>query len=150
VRKELWYDLNAIDKKTKYVLAHSLVDERTLDNYVAWLQQIKRTCYGQMLERHRHERHKRVKERHLITFVSDRFATYRSAWWKLFSHVTKLTFGVPIGCKKHGLRYNNNPIERYNQDIKHHILTKRHFGSGEGVRAFLDLRRIVKNFVNPH
>ena len=150
MRDKLWYDLNAIDKETKYILAHSFVDERTLINCVAWLQQLKRTCYGQMLERYLQERHKRVKERHLITFVSDKFATYRSAWSKLFSRVTKLTFGVPIGCKKHGLRYNNNPIERYNQDIKDQIHTKRHFGSGDGARAFLDLRRTIKNFVNPH
>lgn len=150
MRDKLWYDLNAIDKETKYILAHSFVDERTLINCVAWLQQLKRTCYGQMLARYWQERHKPAKKRKVITFVSDRFVNYRTAWRKLFFRVTKLTFGVPIGCKKYGLKYNNNPIERYNQDIKDQTITKRHFGSGDGARAFLDLRRIIKNFINPH
>lgn len=150
VRDELWYDLNAVDGKTKYVLAHRFVDERTLANCVALLRQIKKTCGHQILEKYKRERHKPKKERHIITFVSDKFTNYRTAWSKIFYKTTKLVFGIPIGCKRLGLEHNNNPIERYNQDIKDQIKNKRHFGSGGGACAFLDLRRIIKNFINPH
>ena len=54
---------------------------------------------------------------------------------------------IPV---KYGLEHNNNPIEKYNQDIKDQIKTKRHFGSFEGAKDFLDLRHIIKNFVNSH
>lgn len=150
VRREKWYDLNAIDSKTKYVLAHRFVDERTLVKCVAWLRQIKRTCYAQMLARYEQERRKPRGERRLITFVSDKFWNYRAAWSKLFFRVTRLEFGVPIARRKHGVAHNNNPVERYNQDLKDQTVTKRHFGSGDGARTFFDLRRIIKNFVNPH
>jgi len=146
----LCYDLNAIDSKTKYVLAHSFVDERTQEKCVSFLQQIKITCYKQILEIYNKEKIKQKEKRELITFVSDKFENYKSAWRKLFYRVSKLVFGVPIACKKYGLEHNNNPIERYNQDIKDQIKTKRHFGSFDGAEEFLNLRRIIKNFVNPH
>ena len=144
------YDLNAIDSKTKYVLAHSFVDERTQEACVSFLRQIKVTCYKQILEIYNKEKIKQKEKRELITFVSDKFGNYKSAWRKLFYRVSKLVFGVPIACKKYGLEHNNNPIERYNQDIKDQIKTKRHFGSFDGAEEFLNLRRIIKNFVNPH
>lgn len=40
--------------------------------------------------------------------------------------------------------------ELLTQDVKDHIKTKRHFGSESGARDFLNLRRIIKNFINPH
>jgi transposase-like protein len=43
----------------------------------------------------------------------------------------------------YGLKHNNNPIERYNEDIKQRYKVMRRFNS----LAFLDLRRIVCNFV---
>jgi transposase-like protein len=150
VGKQLCYDLNAIDKVTKYVLAHHFVVERTVDECVTFLREIKTTCNKQIWTRYLHEQHKPRRERRVITFVSDKFKPYRTAWKKLFYRTTKLTFGVPIGCKKHGLKHNNNPIERYNQDIKDQIKTKRHFGNTKGAQDFLDLRRILKNLINPH
>ena len=150
VKDEFCYDLNAIDSKTKYVLAHSFVDERTQEKCVSFLRQIKQTCYRQIIDTYKKEKEKPKEKRKLITFVSDKFGNYKSAWRKLFYRVSKLAFGVPIACKKYGLEHNNNPIERYNQDIKDHIKTKRHFGSFEGAEEFLNLRRIIKNFVNPH
>lgn len=144
------YDLNAIDSKTKYTLAHLFVVKRTQNKCVQFLEQIKTTCYKQILEIYNKEKIKQKEKRKFITFVCDGFANYKSAWSKLFYGVTKLTSGVPIACKKYGLEHNNNPIERYNQDIKDQIKTKRHFGSFEGAEEFLNLRRIIKNFVNPH
>ena len=102
-----------------------------------------------MLDVYFKEKHKPVKKRELITFVSDRFEPYRLAFNKLFYRVAKLRFGVPIACKKYGLEYNNNPIERYNGEIKDRTKTMRDFGSDEGAEVFLNLRPIIHNFVNP-
>ncbi|MBI5001481.1 MAG: DDE-type integrase/transposase/recombinase [Euryarchaeota archaeon] len=150
VGKEGRYDLNAIDSKTKYILAHLYVQARTFENCVEFLMQIKRTCYDQILEIYRKEKCKPVKKRKRVTFVSDKFGLYKAAFNKLFFRVAKLQFGVPIACKKYGLEHNNNPIERYNGDINDRTKTMRGFGSDEGAEAFLDLRPIIHNFVNPH
>jgi len=150
VGKEKGYDLNAIDGRTKYLLAHLYVRKRTFRKCVEFLRQIKRTCYEQMLAVYNRERRKPVKQRRLVTFVCDGFENYRNAFSKLFYNVCRLVFGVPIACRKYGLEHNNNPIERYNGDIKDRIKTMRHFGSHDGACAFLDLRRTIHNFVNPH
>jgi|SRR3989344_1929853 len=150
VGKQLWYDLNAVDSKTKYAVAHLFVEKRTLEQCKEFLKQIKVTCYAQILERYPQEKAKPKEKRKLITFVSDGFVNYRTAWRGLFGRVSTLAFGVPIASRKHGLKHNNNAIERYNQDIKDQVKTKRHFGSAAGAEEFLNLRRIVKNFINPH
>ncbi|HEC76343.1 MAG TPA: DDE domain-containing protein, partial [Thermoplasmatales archaeon] len=59
----------------------------------------------------------------------------------------KLIHGVPIACKKYGLEHNNNPIERYNEDVKQRYKIMRGFKSFESADAFLSLRRIIYNFV---
>ena len=145
------YDLNCIDSKTKYITAHLFVEKRTLRKCVEFLSQIKVTCYDQILERYHQERKKPKEKRKLITFVSDKFGNYKTAWSKLFSRVTKLAFGVPIACHKYGLEHNNNAIERENGNIKDRIKTMRGgFENFEGAEAFLNLRHILHNFVNPH
>ena len=104
-----------------------------------------------MLEKYKKEKHKKVKNRNLIEFTCDKFANYKSAFSRLFGRVCKLNFGVPIACKKYNLKHNNNPIERYNGKIKDRIKNIRGgFGSFEGAKKFLDLRRVIHNFVNPH
>ena len=83
--------------------------------------------------------------------MSDKFGNYKSAWSTLFSRVTKLRFGVPIACHKYGLEHNNNPIERYNGDIKSRTKIMRGgFRSEEGGETFLDMNRIIHNFINPY
>src|SRR3990167_4064943 len=106
--KDHWeYRLTAIDSKTKMVLAEIVVVERTLKECVKFLQQIKRWCYAQMVEKYKQEMEKPVEKRKLFVFVSDKFVNYKTAWIKLFSRITKLQFGVPIACKKFGLKHNN-------------------------------------------
>jgi len=145
------YDLNCIDSKTKYITAHLFVNKRTKKKCVQFLSQIKETCYDQILERYRQERKNPKEKRKLITFVSDKFGNYKTAWSKNFSKVTKLNFGVPIACRKYGLEHNNNAIERENGNIKDRIKTMRGgFENFEGAEAFLNLRHILHNFVNPH
>ena len=145
------YDLNCIDHITKYISAHLFVEKRTLQKCKEFLGQIKITCYGQILEIYKKEKHKSKKKRKLIIFVCDKFGNYKAAWSVLFGRVTKLTFGVPIKAKKSGLKYNNNHIERYNGKIKDRTKIMRGgFGSFEGARYFMNLNHIIHNFVNPH
>ncbi len=71
------------------------------------------------------------KERKLIIFVCDKFENYGAAFNKIFYRVAALRFGVPIKAKRNGLKYNNNHIERYNQEIKDRIKIMRGFFSLE-------------------
>ena len=151
VRKDWNFDLNARDSITKFVLAHSFVVERNKKECRAFLQQIKDNCYPQIKAKYLQEKHKPKDKRDLITFVSDKFSNYKDAFNKLFYRVAHLEFGVSIARKKHGLKHNNNPIERYNGKLDDRLESIRGgFGSFEGARLFMDLRRIMHNFVNPH
>ncbi len=86
-----------------------------------------------------------------MIFVCDKFENYRNAFNKLFYYVAKLRFGVPIKAKRAGLKYNNNHIERYNGKIKERTKIMRgDFDSFEGAEAFMNLKHIIHNFVNPH
>lgn len=143
--------MNAIDSKTKFVLAHSFVEKRTKKKCYEFLKQIKGSCYDQILYVYKKEKHKKVEDRELIEFTCDKFANYKSAFSKLFYRICKLNFGVPIACKKYNLKHNNNPIERYNGKIKDRIKNIRSgFKSFEDAKCFMDLRRTIYNYVNPH
>jgi len=150
--KDDWnFDLNAVDSVTKFVLAHKFTEERTKKVCIDFLSEIKTNCYQQILERYLSERHKNNKDRLLFEFVCDGFPNYKSAFYKLFYRVVKLNFGVPIACKKYGLKHNNNPAERYNGKLDDRLkIIRGGFGSFEGAKAFMNLQRIIHNFVNPH
>lgn len=151
VKCEDWFDLNCIDHITKYITAHLLVEERTKNKCIKFLSQVKRTCYDQIMGVYHAEKNKPKGKRKLITFVSDKFGNYKIAWSILFSRVTRLTFGVPIACHKYGLTHNNNTIERYNGDLKSRMKIMRGgFRSKEGAENFLNMKRVIHNFVNPH
>ncbi|MFH1248967.1 MAG: DDE-type integrase/transposase/recombinase [archaeon] len=145
------YDLNAIDNKTKFVLAHLFVEKRTKQKCYEFLKQIKDSCYHQIIETYNQEKHKKVEDRKLINFVCDKFAGYKSAFSRNFYRIANLSFGVPIACKKYGLEHNNNPIERYNGKIKDRMNGMRKgFGSFSGAENFMNLQCVIHNFVNPH
>ena len=145
------YDLNAIDNETKYVLAHSFVEKRTKQKCYEFLKQIKDSCYEQIIENYNQEKHKKVEDRKLINFVCDKFASYKSAFSRLFYRIANLSFGVPIACKKYGLEHNNNPIERYNGKIKDRMNGMRKgFSSFLGAKNFMNLQCVIHNFINPH
>ena len=151
IKKDFGFDLNAIDSRTKFVLAHLFVDKRTKQKCYEFLKQIKDSCYEQIIEKFNQEKYKKVEDRELIEFTCDKFANYKSAFSRLFYRTANLSFGVPIACKKYHLEHNNNPIERYNGKISDRIKNIRSgFGSFEGAKCFMDLRRIINNFVNPH
>ena len=75
--------MNAIDSKTKFVLAHLFVEKRTKQKCYEFLKQIKDSCYEQILEIYKKEKHKKVRDRKLIEFVCDKFPNYKSAFMKL-------------------------------------------------------------------
>ena len=151
VKGEDHYDLNCIDHITKYVTAHLFVEKRTLEKCVGFLNQIKITSYGQIVAQYKKEKHKKVKDRKIITFVCDGFENYKNAFNKLFYRVAKLRFGVPIKAKAAGLEHNNNHIERYNGKIKDRIKIMRGgFYCFEGAESFMNMKHIIHNFVNPH
>ena len=127
------------------------VEKRTKKKCYEFLKQIKDSCYQQILEIFEKEKHKKVEDRELIEFTCDKFANYKSTFMKLFGRVCKLNFGVPIACKKYNLEHNNNPIERYNGKIKDRIKNIRSgFKSFDDAKGFMDLRKIIYNYVNPH
>jgi len=53
VKNKLMYDMNSIDSKTKYVLAHLFVDHRSKNKCRHLFKQIKDTCYKQVLEKYK-------------------------------------------------------------------------------------------------
>ncbi len=143
--------MNCIDHITKYITAELFVAKRTLPKCVEFLKQIKDTCYDQILEVYKKEKSKPKEEKELITFVCDKFGNYQGAFNKLFFHVAKLRFGVPIKAKVAGLEHNNNPIERENGNIKDRLKVMRGgFSVFHGAESFLNMRRVIHNFVNPH
>ncbi|MDP3640055.1 MAG: hypothetical protein Q8R53_02520 [Nanoarchaeota archaeon] len=142
--------MTAIDSKTKFVLAEIVVVERTLEACAAFLQQIKKWCYAQMLEQYKKESQKPVKKRKLIIFVSDKFGNYKTAWKKLFYRITKMNFGVPIACKKFGVKHNNNAVERHNRELSRRFDALNVFQTHEGAQATSTLCKVLHNYVNPH
>ena len=138
-----------MDSQTKFVTAHLLVEERTHQNCISFLSQIKETCYNQILAKYYLKKFRKIDKR--IIFVCDGFTSYKSALMKLFYRVAILQCGVPIACKKYGLEHNNNPIERYNGKLKDRMNARRgEFKSFEYAECFMNLQRIMHNFVNPH
>jgi len=149
--KDHWeYRLTAIDSKTKFVLAEIVVVERTKEACIAFLQQIKNWTYKQILERYKKEMMKPANKRKLIIFVSDKFWNYKAAWKKLFYRITKLQFGVPIACKKLGLKHNNNAVERHNRELSRRFDALNVFQTHEGAQATSTLLKILHNYVNSH
>lgn len=145
-----YYDINTIDSKTKFIVEEEFMHSRSLIRITHYFRRIKLIIYDQILEKYHIEKYKPLKKRKLITFVSDGFENYRNGAKICFNRVCKIVFGVPIACRKYGLKHNNNPIERYNQEIDDRYKTTRHWDSFESAKATLKMRQIIHNFVNPH
>ena len=127
------------------------VEKRTKKRCIEFLSQIKTTCYNQILTRYYTEKYNKRKKKRLIKFVCDGFENYKSSFNKLFYRVAELQFGVPIACKKYNFEFNNNAIERYNGKIKDRIKSIRSgFKNFKNAECFMNLRRIIYNYVNPH
>jgi len=137
------FDVNVIDNKTKFVLSELFVRERTLNKCKTLLRKIKIWCYEQIMLLYR-------RKKKLICFVADKFSNYYTAWKRTLARITKMTAGVPIACKKYGLKHNNNPIEKYNREIKRRMDSIDVFQTFEGAKEFFALRTTIHNYINPH
>jgi transposase-like protein len=143
-----WYPLiHAVDSRTGYELEEMLSKRRDLATYDRFFKRFKRHFGGQIRVVFRRERHKPPKLRKLVTFVSDKWGPIKRAFNRYFYRIAKLVFGVPIACKRFGLRFNNNPIECLNEDNKQRCKVMRSFKSFRTARAFIRLYVAVVNFV---
>lgn len=73
----------------------------------------------------RDKKSKPVRERRLITSVSDKLGQIKRASM-FFYRIAKFVHGVPIARRRCGLKFNNNPVERHNEDIKQRYNILRH------------------------
>ncbi|MDI6642387.1 MAG: DDE-type integrase/transposase/recombinase [Elusimicrobiota bacterium] len=124
--------INCRDSKTKFNLFGLPALQKSYENAKKVLKALK------------HEFANRPK--HL---VSDRAEYFRRAFIKYFYRIAKLTFGVPIACKKYGLKHNNNCIERHNGYVKDLCRGKRKLKNFASAFDFLELHRICLNFLHP-
>ena len=123
---------------------------RTLQEFDEFFKELKKRVGRQIHEVFALEEHKPPKKRKLVTFVTDELGQYRRVFNRYFYRIARLVFGVPIACRQYGLRFNNNPVERHNEDIKQRYKVMRHFKSFASAEAFLDLRRVIYNSVRTH
>lgn len=147
VRGKLFPVIHAVDSRTGYELEAMLAKRRNLRAYDSFFKRLKRRFGRQIRGIFRRERHKPPRHRKLVTFVSDRWGPIKRAFNRYFYRIACLVFGVPIACRRFGLRFNNNPVERRNQDIKQRCKVMRGFKSFRMARAFLCLYTAVVNLV---
>lgn len=138
-KKEV-YRWVAKDKTTKFRLYGKLTVEKTYESGAKQLyKSIKERCYEQFLER----RYKRK-----IAFVSDKMENYRIGFNKFFRNVAVLVFGVSIACRKYGLRYNNNCIERDHQYTKQRYKIMRNFSNEHSAEDLMNFLDVCYNFID--
>lgn len=146
--KGKWYPIiHTVDSGTGYELEAMLAKRRDLSTYDRFFKRLKRRFGRQIRGIFRRERDKPVKKRKLVTFVSDKWGPIKRAFNRYLYRIARLIFGVPIACKRFGLRFNNNPIERRNEDIKQRYKVMRGFKSFRMARAFMRLYTAIVNFV---
>ena len=129
------YDINAVDGKTGYNLGHLLAKGLFMKDFQKFFDDLRERIYDECMERYERYRMTGIDKR--IVFVSDKRMHYKRAFNRSFYRIAKLIHGVPIACKKYGLKHNNNPIERYNEDVKQRYKTMRGFKSFTSANAFL-------------
>ena len=83
--------------------------------------------------------------------VSDKLGHYKKGFDKYFRNGgAKLSHGVPIACKKYGLKYNNNHIERDQRRIRQFSNPKGSFQDHRSAEEQLSLYDSFHNYIFPH
>lgn len=124
------------DRKTKFKISAKLTDKREYKGAKSLFHKLKYGCNG-------------IPEK----IITDKLAHYKKAYRSYFYRQRgscKLIHGVPIACKKYGLKYNNNCSERDNERIKQRYKTMRGFGNFDSAETILALMDICYNFVDPN
>lgn len=141
VKKKKGYRWKAKDKTTKFRLYGRLTKKRDYKTGAKPLyKSIKKKCYNQFL--------KRKKAGKKIKFISDKLEHYKKGFNKYFRNVAELTHGVPIACKKYGLKYNNNCIERDHEYDRQKTKTMRQFYNYESANDILNFFDIHYNYID--
>lgn len=115
------------------------VGRRSMENCQSLNRQIKKRCYGEMLDRKKNGKKK-------IKFVSDKLAHYKTTHSKLFRNVADITHGIPIKAKQKGLKYNNNEIECEHPAVNERIKLMKGVEDIDFVECVLHLKDIMDNF----
>jgi transposase-like protein len=134
VKGERGYGWGAIDRRTRYKISGPLTSARSYSLGAKPLfMKLRDDCEG-------------LPPR----IVSDKLGHYRRAFNKYFHRTgVRMVHGVPIACRRYGLKHNNNPIERENQRIKARTKTMRGFKTQSSCKLFLTLMDIMHNFIKP-
>lgn len=101
---------------------------------------IKERFYNQFLEAKRKGKK--------FNFTSDMLAHYKRGHRKFFFNVATLTHGVPIKCRKYGLKRNNNCIERDHQYSRKLERNARGNKDMEGISSLYDVGDAYYNFID--
>lgn len=75
-------------------------------------------------------------------------AHYKKGCNKFFFHVATLTHGVPIKCRKYGLKRNNNCIERDHQYSRKLEKNARGNKNIEGISSLYDIGDAYYNYID--
>ncbi len=75
-------------------------------------------------------------------------AHYKKGFTKYFLYVATLTPGVPIKCQKHGLKRNNNCIERDHQYSRRLEKNARGNKDVEGISSLYDVGDVYYNYID--
>lgn len=75
-------------------------------------------------------------------------AHYKNGFTKFFFNVATLTHGVPIKCLKHGLKRNNNCIERDHQYSRKLERNARGNKDIEGISSLYDVGDVYYNYID--
>ena len=101
---------------------------------------MKKRFYDQFMEAKKREKK--------INFTSDMLPHYKKGHTKYFFNVATLTHGVPIKCKKYGLKRNNNCIERDHQYSRKLERNARGNKNVEGISALYDVGDFYYNYID--
>ncbi|KUO43213.1 MAG: hypothetical protein APU95_01815 [Hadesarchaea archaeon YNP_N21] len=138
---------HTVYSQTGYCPEAVLSEKRDLKDYDRFFAHPEKRLGDQIRRVFERERKKPPEKRKLVTFVSDKWGAIKRAFNRYFYRRAKLVHGVPIACKRFGLRFNNNPIEHRNGGLKQRYKAMRHFKSFGSAEVFVRLYRAIVNFV---
>ncbi len=78
--------------------------------------------------------------------ITDSLRTYEDAIWKKFGKWKV----AHIKTKSLSEGFQNRPIERYHNELRSVLNSKRGLGNNESAQQFADAQRIYHNFIRPH
>ncbi len=129
------------DRKIKFRINAFSSEKRTYrDGPKKVYADIKKRFYNQFLEA--------KKQENKFNFTSDMLAHYQKGFTKFFFNAATLTHGVPIKCKKHGLKRNNNCIERDHQYSRKLERNARGNKDVRGISSLYDIGDVYYNYID--